>query len=397
MKTLYLDCGMGAAGDMLTAALLELMPDREAAVAELNAVGVPNVVYGCETVTRCGIRGTHMSVQVNGVEESASMHDHHHHHEGHQHTGLHGIERIVREHLHLPEQVRADVLAVYGLLAEAESHVHGVPVTEIHFHEVGTMDALADITAVCLLLHKLAPERIIASPACVGGGQVRCAHGILPVPAPATAYLLRGIPVYSGAIQAELCTPTGAALLKHVVSRFEPMPVMAADAVGYGMGTKEFDTANCLRAFWGETTADAGQVAELRCNLDDMTAEAVAFAMETLLEAGALDVWATPITMKKSRLGTLLTVLCREDDRRRMAELLFRHTTTIGIREQLCRRYTLERREETVATPYGPVRRKVSSGYGVTRAKYEYKDLHRIAREQALPLEAVRDAADKGE
>ena len=144
MKTLYLDCGMGAAGDMLTAALLELMPDREAAVAELNAVGVPNVVYGCETVTRCGIRGTHMSVQVNGVEESASMHDHHHHHEGHQHTGLHGIEHIVREHLHLPEQVRADVLAVYGLLAEAESHVHGVPVTEIHFQEVGTMDALAD-------------------------------------------------------------------------------------------------------------------------------------------------------------------------------------------------------------------------------------------------------------
>ena len=138
-------------------------------------------------------------------------------------------------------------------------------------------------------------------------------------------------------------------------------------------------------------------MAELRCNLDDMTAEAVAFAMETLLEAGALDVWATPITMKKSRLGTLLTVLCREDDRRRMAELLFRHTTTIGIREQLCRRYTLERREETVATPYGPVRRKVSSGYGVTRAKYEYEDLHRIAREQALPLEAVRDAADKGE
>lgn len=395
MKTLYLDCGMGAAGDMLTAALLELMPDREAAVAELNTVGVPGVVYGCEAVTRYGIRGTHMSVKVNGVEEAESMHDHHHHHEGHHHTGLHGIEHIVREHLHLPEQVWEDVLAVYGLLAEAESHVHGVPVTEIHFHEVGTMDALADITAVCLLLDKLAPEQIIASPVCTGSGQVRCAHGILPVPAPATAYLLRGIPAYSGAIQAELCTPTGAALLKHFVSRFEPMPVMAADAVGYGMGTKEFERANCLRAFWGETAADGGQVAELRCNLDDMTAESVAFAMETLLEAGALDVWATPITMKKSRLGTLLTVLCRENDRRRMAELLFRHTTTIGIREQLCRRYTLERREETVTTPYGPVRRKISSGYGVTRAKYEYEDLRRIAREQGLPLEAVRDAADK--
>ena len=393
MKTLYLDCGMGAAGDMLTAALLELMPDREAAVTELNAVGVPGVVYGCETVTRCGIRGTHMSVKVDGVEEAETMHDHRH--EGHHHTGLHGIEHIVREHLHLPEQVREDVLAVYGLLAEAESHVHGVSVTEIHFHEVGTMDALADITAVCLLLHKLAPEQIVASPVCTGSGQVRCAHGILPVPAPATAYLLRGIPAYGGTIPAELCTPTGAALLKHFVSLFESMPVMVADAVGYGMGTKEFETANCLRALWGETAADGGQVAELRCNLDDMTAESVAFAMETLLEAGALDVWATPITMKKSRMGTLLTVLCRENDRRRMAELLFRHTTTIGIREQLCRRYTLERREETVTTPYGPVRRKISSGYGVTRAKYEYEDLRRIAREQNLPLEAVRDAADK--
>ena len=201
MKTLYLDCAMGAAGDMLTAALLELMPDREEALAELNAIGIPDVVYGCESVLRCGIRGTHMSVKIHGVEESEVMHDDHHHHDHdhdhahhhdhahghHHHTGLHGIAHIVEDHLNLPEAVKADVLAVYSMIAEAESHAHGVPVTEIHFHEVGTMDALADISAVCLLLHKLAPQQILASPVCMGSGQVRCAHGILPVPTPAAA------------------------------------------------------------------------------------------------------------------------------------------------------------------------------------------------------------------
>ena len=275
MKTLYLECARGAAGDMLTAALLELMPDKEVAVAELNAIGIPNVVYSYETVTRCGIRGTHMSVKVNGMEESESMHDHHHDHghghdhnhdhdhgAHHHHTDLHGIEHIVRDHLDLPEMVKEDVLAVYGMIAEAESHVHGVPVTGIHFHEVGTMDALADISAVCLLLHKLAPEQVIASPVCVGSGHVQCAHGILPVPTPATAYLLQGIPAYSGDIKKELCTPTGAALLKRFVSQFGGMPVMTTQAIGYGMGTKKFDTANCIRAFWCET-------AELCRNLDE--------------------------------------------------------------------------------------------------------------------------------
>ena len=255
MKTLYLDCAMGAAGDMLTAALLELIPDREEALAELNAIGIPNVVYGCESVLRCGIRGTHMSVKINGVEESEVMHDHHHdhgEHHHHHHNGMHGIEHIVRDHLNLPEEVKEDVLAVYGMIAEAESHAHGVPVAEIHFHEVGTMDALADVSAVSLLLHKLAPQQIMASPVCVGSGQVRCAHGVLPVPTPATAYLLQGIPAYSGMIRTELCTPTGAALLKHFVSRFGDMPVMTAQAIGYGMGTKEFEAANCLRAFWGD-------------------------------------------------------------------------------------------------------------------------------------------------
>ena len=392
MRILYLECNMGAAGDMLAAALLELMPDREEALAELNGIGIPRVTYSRETVCRCGICGTHLAVTIDGEEESEDMHAHQHTHDGHHHGSLHEIEHLVTGHLALPDAVKEDVLAVYRLIAEAESAVHGVPVTEIHFHEVGTMDALADIAAVSLLLHKLAPDQILASPICVGSGQVKCAHGVLPVPAPATAWLLKGVPSYSGAIQTELCTPTGAALLKRFASAFGERPTMQVGAIGYGMGKKELDAANCVRAFWGETTESGGNVRELSCNLDDMTAEAVAFVMETLLEAGALDVWTTPITMKKSRLGTMLSLLCREEDSQRMAELLFRHTTTIGVREYACRRYTLDRTVDTVSTPYGDVRRKTSCGYGVTRKKYEYEDLARIARDHNMALNEVISA-----
>ena len=392
MRILYLECNMGAAGDMLAAALLELMPDREEALAELNGIGIPRVTYSRETVCRCGICGTHLAVTIDGEEESEDMHAHRHPHDGHHHGSLHKIEHLVTGHLALPDAVKEDVLAVYRLIAEAESAVHGVPVTEIHFHEVGTMDALADIAAVCLLLYKLAPDQILASPVCVGSGQVKCAHGVLPVPAPATAHLLKGVPSYSGAIQTELCTPTGAALLKRFASAFGERPTMQVGAIGYGMGKKELEAANCVRAFWGETTETGGDVRELSCNLDDMTAEAIAFAMETLLEAGALDVWTTPITMKKSRLGTMLSLLCREEDSQRMAELLFRHTTTIGVREYACRRYTLDRTVDTVSTPYGDVRRKTSCGYGVTRKKYEYEDLARIARDHNMALNEVISA-----
>lgn len=392
MRILYLECNMGAAGDMLAAALLELMPDREEALAELNGIGIPRVTYSRETVCRCGICGTHLAVTIDGAEESEDMHAHRHPHDGHHHGSLHEIEHLVTEHLALPDAVKEDVLAVYRLIAEAESAVHGVPVTEIHFHEVGTMDALADIAAVSLLLHKLAPDQILASPICVGSGQVKCAHGVLPVPAPATAHLLKGVPSYSGAIQTELCTPTGAALLKRFASAFGERPTMQVGAIGYGMGKKELEAANCVRAFWGETQETGGDVRELSCNLDDMTAEAIAFALETLLEAGALDVWTTPITMKKSRLGTMLSLLCREEDSQRMAELLFRHTTTIGVREYACRRYTLDRTVDTVSTPYGDVRRKTSCGYGVTRKKYEYEDLARIAKDHNMALNEVISA-----
>ena len=379
MRTLYLDCGMGAAGDMLTAALLELLPDRDAFVEELNTLSIPGVSFSAEKCEKCGILGTHMAVTVHGEEED-SDHPHHHHH-GH----LGDIRGIVSG-LPVPTMVKLDILSVYEEIAQAESHVHGVPVEQIHFHEVGTMDAIADVTAVCLLLHRLAPDKIIVSPVHVGSGQVRCAHGILPVPAPATAYLLRGIPIYGGSIAGELCTPTGAALIKHFATEFGEMPVMTVSAIGYGMGKKEFPRANCVRALLGESEDPADEIVELRCNVDDMTGEAIGFALEQLLGSGALDAFTVPIGMKKSRPGVLITVLCREDRKDTMIRLLLKHTTTLGVREFPCQRYTLNRTVETVDTPYGPIRKKVSSGYGVRREKYEYEDLSKIAREQGLSI-----------
>lgn len=381
MRTIYLDCGMGAAGDMLTAALLELMPNQDAFVEELNGLGIPGIRFTAEKCEKCGILGTHMKVTVHGEEE-----DGHHHHHGH----LADIRGIVSG-LPLPTMVKLDILAVYEEIAQAESHVHGVPVEHIHFHEVGTMDAIADVTAVCLLLHRLAPDKIIVSPVHVGSGQVRCAHGILPVPAPATAYLLRGIPIYGGSIDGELCTPTGAALLKHFATEFGQMPVMKVQAIGYGMGKKDFPRANCVRALLGETEAPIDAIVELRCNVDDMTGEAVGFALELLLENGALDAFTLPIGMKKSRPGVLITVLCREEKKEAMVHLLLKHTTTLGVREFPCRRYALSRTMEVVNTPFGPVRKKVSSGYGVRREKLEYDDLAKIAKEQHISLAEALD------
>ncbi len=418
MRTLYFDCQMGAAGDMLTAALLELIPDRDRFVERFNALGIPGVCMQAEPSEKCGVRGTHVTITVNGEEEESvdhvhehddhshehdehdHEHTHEHDHEEHGHTHDHGghhhhhscladIEHIIKDHLDLPEKVQKDILAVYQIIAEAESQVHGVPMTEIHFHEVGTMDAVADVAAVCMLMNELKPERVVASPVHVGSGQVKCAHGILPVPAPATALILQDVPIYGGEIKGELCTPTGAALLKYFVNEFGRMPVMKTTAIGYGMGKKDFPAANCVRAMLGEGGEKTEELIELTCNVDDMTAEAIGFAMEQLFAAGARDVYTIPVGMKKNRPGTLIHVMCSSSTKEKMVELLFKHTTTLGIREARLDRYFLNRTIEEVDTPFGKVHVKKSHGYGVERAKYEYDDLARIAREEGLSLAEV--------
>lgn len=430
MKTLYLECNMGAAGDMLTAALLELHPDPQGFVERMNRLGLPGVVFAAQPAVKCGITGTQVSVTVGGEEEESHdvplhshvhetaqdeahpghthdhvhVHDHDHEHthdhehshghehgHGHHHHAGMGDIRHILSHLDIPQPVRQDAEAVYQLIAQAESHAHGRPVEEIHFHEVGTLDAVTDVVAVCWLLHDLAPEQIVASPVHVGCGQVRCAHGILPVPAPATAYILQGVPTYGGSVQGELCTPTGAALLKHFVQRFGPSPVMRVEKTGYGMGKKDFEAANCVRAMLGQTQEESATIAQLACNLDDMTPEALGFAQERLWEAGALDVTTAPIGMKKNRPGVQLTCLCRLEDREKLVSVLFAHTTTLGVRESLCTRYTLARSQRTVETEHGPVRVKEARGWGVTREKPEYEDVANIAREQGLTLDQVKE------
>ena len=424
MKTLYLECNMGAAGDMLTAALLELHPDPQGFVERMNRLGLPGVVFAAQPAVKCGITGTQVSVTVGGEEEESHdvplhthvhetaqdeahpghahdhvhehIHDHEHSHghehgHGHHHHAGMGDIRHILSHLDIPQPVRQDAEAVYQLIAQAESHAHGRPVEEIHFHEVGTLDAVTDVVAVCWLLHDLAPEQIVASPVHVGCGQVRCAHGILPVPAPATAYILQGVPTYGGSVQGELCTPTGAALLKHFVQRFGPSPVMRVEKTGYGMGKKDFEAANCVRAMLGQTQEESTTIAQLACNLDDMTPEALGFAQERLWEAGALDVTTAPIGMKKNRPGVQLTCLCRLEDREKLVSVLFAHTTTLGVRESLCTRYTLARSQRTVETEHGPVRVKEARGWGVTREKPEYEDVANIAREQGLTLDQVKE------
>lgn len=406
MKTLYLECNMGAAGDMLMSALIELHKNPEDFVERFNELGIPKVKLIKEKSVKCGITGTHMKVLVDGVEEmsqdvSHQGHEHHHehnhgnihHHEhvhSHSHTSLHDIEHLIH-HLNIDEQVKQDAVGVYTLIAEAESHAHGKAISDIHFHEVGTVDAVADVVGTCMLIHELNPDKIIASPVNVGSGQVKCAHGILPVPAPATAFILQDVPVYSGEIKGEMCTPTGAALLKYFVDAFEQMPVMRIEAVGYGMGNKEFTVANCVRAMLGTTEEQMDDIIELCCNLDDITSENIGYVTELMMNEGALDVYTTTVAMKKNRPGFVLTCMCKKEDKEKFLKLIFKHTTTLGVREYTCKRYGLERTIKQVETSYGTVRVKESKGYGVVKTKIEYDDLAEIAKKNEMSLEEVRE------
>ncbi len=427
MKTLYIECNMGAAGDMLMSALSELIDNPGDFIDRMNALGIPGVRFERQSAVKCGVTGTHIAVTVDGEEEvSEDVHDHEHEHHhdhdrdhGHEHEHHHDHDHHDHDHhdhehehsephahhhhhahlsdiraiidgLPVSEKVKADAAAVYGLIAKAESEVHGAPVEHIHFHEVGTLDAVADVVGVCALLAEIAPEKIVVSPVHVGSGQVRCAHGVLPVPAPATAKILAGVPIYGGAIRGELCTPTGAALLKHFATAFGPIPAMSVEKIGYGMGTKDFEWANCVRAMLGETDEAAGEVVELCCNLDDMTGEEIAFAADVLRDAGALDVWTEAIQMKKGRPGTKLSCLCGGERERDFAALMLRHTTTIGVRAQTLRRYTLDREAVTLNTSHGPVRAKRSFGYGVERVKPEFDDLAQIARRDGAAVREIR-------
>lgn len=404
MKQLYLDLGMGAAGDMLTAALLELCPHKDGIIKKLNSLNIPGVHYKREIMKKSAICGTHMHVIVNGSEEECG-HEHeegHHEHSHHHHISMSDIGEIVSK-LNTSEKIKKQILDVYNIIADAESRVHGEPVSQIHFHEVGNMDAIADVAAVCILINELNIGKIVVSPVHTGSGFVMCAHGKLPVPAPATALILEGVPYYSDGLKGELCTPTGAALIKYFADDFSDMPAMVVEKTGYGFGKKEFERLNCVRALLGtafqcsEVTSECDnscektdKVVELACNIDDMTAEEIGFATEKILEAGALDVYTISAYMKKNRPGTVICCLCHEDEREKFAKIMFKYTTTIGVRQYNCDRYILSRKTENIETDYGNVRVKKTSGYGVEREKMEYDDLSNIANKRQKSVFEVK-------
>ena len=402
---------MGAAGDMLNAALLDLIDDKEDFLDEFRKLGIPDVKVELTRTQKCSVTGSHLSVSVKGVEEVSEDvslntqdhdhdhehghhhdHDHHHDHEHeHHHHHEHSSYQSICEKIDLfpvPDGVKKNAKEIYESIAMAEAEVHNSDITQIHFHEVGSMDAIVDVLMFCMLMDKVNPDKVIVSPVHVGSGTVRCAHGILPVPAPATALILKDVPIYGGKISGELCTPTGAALLKHFADEFGDMPAMRLDRVGYGMGNKDFPVANCVRAFLG-STSESEEIFEIDFNVDDMTAEEVSFAVDRIFEAGAREVFTTSVQMKKGRSGLLITALVGGSHKMDVVTAIFRHTSTIGMREKKINRYVLDRTIETESTVYGEIRKKVSSGYGVRKEKYEYDDLERIAKENGLSIKEI--------
>lgn len=312
-------------------------------------------------------------------------------HTHHQHSHM-GYEEVVSliDALDFSANVKQHSKEIYRLIGEAEAKVHETTLEHIHFHEVGTKDAIVDVVGCVYLLELLNVDEVLCSQVAVGSGTVACAHGVLPVPAPATVEILKGIPIYSGNIKSELCTPTGASILKHYGKEFGEMPTINIEKIGYGFGKKEFESINCVRAFLGKRKKDGEFIWEISCNIDDMTPEEIGFTTTVLFKSGALDVYTTPIVMKKNRLATMITCLCKEKERDIFSELLLKHTTTLGVRYHRVERKTLNSTIEEVETSYGKIKMKKSCGYGITKEKLEYDDISRVCEEYQIPFHVIK-------
>ena len=410
MKTLYIECKMGAAGDMLMSALFELLnqDQKEAFLYTMNHLFPDDIRVENNKISKCGIGATQLEVIVEKqIENSNLAQDHHsiphnydvpHNHGGYSYNYV--LQMINR--LDLSDKVKENALEIYRIIGEAESRVHCQPLEQIHFHEVGTLDALADVIGNCILLDMLDFEQILVSPINVGNGTVKCAHGILPVPAPATALILKGIPYYTSDINSELCTPTGAAVLKYFAKAFTDMPSMVTEKIGIGAGHKDFPQANVVRVFGGCTLPTTGEpntdsslsssndrVVEICSNLDDITGEELGFAMDILLDNGALDVFFSNIYMKKNRPAIMLTLICKPEDKDKFISLIFKHTTTRGLRYSVRDRNILASSTQSYTTSIGDVRVKTSTGLGISKSKYEYDDLRKLALNNNMSIEEV--------
>jgi uncharacterized protein (TIGR00299 family) protein len=422
MRIAYLDCFSGISGDMFLGALLDAGVSPKGFEQTVEALNVGAHVE-ISRVNRSGISATKVDVVVNGEKDSPRVrrkevsaphehshahehsgshrHHHHEHHNEHQHCrGLNEIREIIRTAA-ISDSAKNTAIAIFEKLGRAESKIHNVPIEKIHFHEVGAVDALVDIVCSAVGAQALAVDEIICSPLNVGGGTVECAHGTFPVPAPATVELLKGAPVYSSGIQAELVTPTGAAIIATLVKHFSSFPELKIEKTGYGAGTRDFPGhANVLRITIGEALPQLAAktsretISVLEANLDDLNPQVFGYVMDRLLEAGALDVFGVPAQMKKNRPGTLLTVLAKPEDADQLAQIVFSETTTLGVRRREEQRQVLARRWQNVSTRFGEVRIKIASLNGtITSYAPEYEDCRRIAVERRVPLKAVMQEA----
>jgi pyridinium-3,5-bisthiocarboxylic acid mononucleotide nickel chelatase len=389
MKLAYFDCFSGISGDMTLGALIDAGCPVEYLRSELQSLDVPGWTLSAEKVWKNGMAATYVKVQTEDQQK---------------HRSLTTILQILQDSKIAP-QVRERATAIFEKLGRAESYVHDAPLEKIHFHEVGAVDAIVDIVGACIGFDALGIAKFASSPLNVGGGTAKMAHGVLPVPAPATARLLQGKPTYSNGVQKELVTPTGAAIVATVCDSFGPQPPMTVSAIGYGAGTIDLEhQPNVLRIMIGEAaetsvTAPFGfdeEISIIEANLDDMNPQIYGHFQERALNSGALDVYTTPVQMKKNRPGTLLTVLCKPDETQKLMDLVFAETTTIGARTYRAQRRVLPRETVTVSTAFGDVRMKVASVNGhIRQATPEYEDCRRLAVEKNVALQTVIGAAQQ--
>ena len=384
MKVAYFDCFSGISGDMTLGALLDAGCPLELLRERLRSLPVPGWEISAEKVWKNGMAATHVRVKTEDTQT---------------HRSLSTILGIL-EKSSLEQRVKERASRIFRKLGEAEGAVHDVPIEKIHFHEVGAVDAIVDIVGACIGFQELGFEKFACSALNVGGGTAKMAHGVLPVPAPATARLLVGKPTYSNGVQKELVTPTGAAIVATLCEHFGPQPAMKVSAIGYGAGTLELENQpNVLRIMAGELAEKSnethdGTIRVLEANLDDMNPQVFGYLLEKALAAGALDVFATPVQMKKNRPGMLVTVLCKPEDEGRFQEMLFAETTTLGVRSHLVERRALPREVVKVMTRFGEVRVKLSRSQGqVLHASPEFDDCRKLAEEKNVPLHQVMEQA----
>jgi uncharacterized protein (TIGR00299 family) protein len=382
MKTLYFDCFAGASGDMILGAMIAAGVDPDFLRAQLSTLPVTGFDVNFETVNRSGLSATYARVET--------AHEHKHRH-------LSDIKQII-EGSRLSDSVKQRALKIFTRLAEAEARVHNEPVDHVHFHEVGALDAIVDVVGAAICFDALEIDRFICSPLHVGSGMVKMAHGQFPIPPPAVAELLKGVPFYASEIKGELLTPTGAAIITAVCSEYGPIPQMTTDVTGYGAGTREYqDFPNVLRVLIGETES-AGATDErlwmLETNLDDASPQILGYVMDRVLESGALDCFFTPVQMKKNRPGVLLSVLCGREEKEAVMKLLFMETTTLGVRSYEVSRRALERSVVQVETQYGPIDVKVAHLDGrVVNEMPEFEQCREAATKANVPLKVVEEAA----